>query len=45
MHFLELNEIQLDATDEQLVELTLAVEKGESSKQNITQFFRDNSKT
>ena len=39
--FLEINGLSLRVTDEALVELTLAVARGEASKPQIAEFFRE----
>lgn len=41
--FLEINDSPIEATDDELVELTLATAKGERSKQEIAKFLRDKS--
>ncbi len=38
--FLEINEVSIEASDDELVDLTLAAAQGESSKQQIADFFR-----
>jgi len=41
--FLEINDSPIEATDDELVELTLATAKGERSKHEIAKFLRDKS--
>ena len=41
--FLEINGVQIEASDDELVELTLAAARSERSKQQLAQFFRSKS--
>ena len=41
--FLEINGVQIEASDDELVELTLAAARAERSKQQLAQFFRSKS--
>jgi len=43
--FLEINDIPIEASDDELVDLTLAAAMGEFPKQRIAQFFRDHATT